>query len=251
MLKKTLKYLLPTRVRQAMRRVQTRIFGSENAYKGMSNSDIFDSIYRNGVWGSTEDGLSTSGSGSHDVEIVGPYVKQIGQLLSTLKPETIVDLGCGDFNVGHHFAGMAQKYLARDVSSVITERNKERFAHLQNVEFATLDLSNGNLPKADVALVRQVLQHLSNDDVKAFVEYINQHKPFKYLIVTEHLPLPSGFKANLDKPSGPNIRIGINSGIILDQPPFNLQSVRFQQILEVPESSGGIDAKISSTMYEF
>ena len=251
MLKEILKYLLPPPVRQAMRRVQARIFGSEKAYRGMSNPDIFDSIYLHGVWGSTEDGLSTSGSGSHDAEIVEPYVEQISQFLAAVKPGIVVDLGCGDFNVGRHFAAMSKKYLACDVSKVIIERNKERFSHLHNVEFVNLDLSTGNLPKADVALVRQVLQHLSNDDIKAFVDHVNKHKPFKYLVVTEHLPLSDSFKANLDKPSGPNIRIGINSGIILHQPPFNLESAEVRQILTVPESSGGIKANITSTIYEF
>ena len=49
---------------------------------------------------------------------------------------------------------------------------------------------------------------------------LNLNKPYKYLIVTEHLP-KGRFDVNLDKKSGKSIRLFVNrSGVILHKPPF-------------------------------
>ena len=234
-------------VRLKLRYVRAKIFGIDNDFKNMTNADVFDSIYDKGIWGKNVDGSSTSGSGSHTKEIIHPYITKISNFLLEKKPSIIIDLGCGVFNIGSNFVSFADKYIACDVSNVILSRNIDKYSSLTNVEFKLLDLSKDYLPKGDVCFVRQVLQHLSNADIKRFIENLNSNQPYKYLIVTEHLPNSDNFKANLDKPSGPNNRLAIGSGVVLHKAPFNLDFSNISELLEVDEYGG----KINTIVYEF
>jgi len=65
------------------------------------------------------------------------------------------------------------------------------------------------LPKADCVILRQVLQHLSNEEIKNILAKLYN---YKYLILTEHLPLRD-FIPNEDIISGQGIRIKHNSGV--------------------------------------
>jgi len=247
MIIKVLKVLIPLHVRLKLRRVQAKIFGIENDFKNMENPDVFDKIYREGTWGRSLDGISNSGSGSHTQEVINPYITGILSFLLEKKPSLIVDLGCGDFNIGSNFVSVVDQYIACDVSNVIQMRNRDKFSLLTNVEFKLLDLSKDDLPKGDVCFVRQVLQHLSNADIKSFSEYVNLNRPYKYLIITEHLPGNDDFRANLDKGTGASTRLMMGSGVVLHKAPFNLNFSNSSELLEVDEGGG----RIKTTVYEF
>jgi hypothetical protein len=101
-----------------------------------------------------------------------------------------------------------------------------------------------DIPTGDVLILRQVLQHLSNDDISAFTQSIP--RDFSYLLLTEHLPSDNDFIANRDKVSGPDIRLGIGSGVVLTKPPFNLDFKSETKLLSVPQLGGSI----VTTLYE-
>lgn len=245
-IKNILKNFIPPQMRVNIRKAQKKIFGIENDFKGMENSDIFDKIYNEGIWGKNVDGRSTSGEGSHSPEVINPYIAEISNFLSQTKTNTVVDLGCGDFNVGRNFTSLTKNYIACDVSDVILKRNKTKYQSIKHLDFRLLDLSKDKLPKGDICFVRQVLQHLSNTHIKNFVEKINSDKPYKYLVVTEHLPHNDHFIANLDKGAGANTRLMIGSGVVLHQEPFNLDARNTTDLLEI-FSEGGI---IKTIIYE-
>jgi len=214
----------------------------------LENSVIFDKVYNEGIWGVDANGVSTSGSGSHTKEITYPYIIKILDFLLEKRPSIIVDLGCGDFNVGKYFTAYANQYIACDVSKVILERNRNKFSSLSNVDFRFLDLTKNDLPEGDVCFIRQVLQHLSNADILNFVNKLNLSKSYKYLIVTEHLPKGENFEVNLDIRNGKSIRLFENgSGVILHKPPFNLNFTKISNILEVSQFGG----TIRTFIYEF
>ncbi len=83
------------------------------------------------------------------------------------------------------------------------------------------------MPLGDCAIIRQVLQHLSNAEVQAIV---NKLVNFKYLILTEHLP-KGDFIPNKDIISGQGIRLKKKSGINLLAPPFNLKVKEEKQLI--------------------
>ena len=214
----------------------------------MGNDLIFDNVYTEGLWGVNPNGESSSGAGSHAKAVINPYIIKIIDFLLEKRPSIIVDLGCGDFNVGKYFPAYADHYIACDVSKIILKRNKNKFSSLRNVDFRFLDLSKNDLPEGDVCLVRQVLQHLSNSDILNFVNKLNLNKPYKYLIVTEHLPKDRNFDANLDLKSGRAIRLFVNkSGVVLHKPPFNLSFTKDSNMLDVYQY-GGV---IKTVVYEF
>jgi hypothetical protein len=212
-----------------------------------SNEAIFTRIYAHGHWGRSPDPHDRffSGSGSRDPAVVEPYIESVEAFVRSLpfKPSGL-DLGCGDFFVGSCIRHLFDHYTACDVVGPMIDHHRARFQHF-DVDFRKLDISRDPLPQADVGMVRQVLQHLSNDCIARFVTAIPHS--CRYLICTEHLPAVEGFPSNIDKPTGGYIRLEAGSGVDLMQPPFNLQAVAQRQLCVVPEHDG----VIVTTLYQF
>lgn len=249
--KQLVRSVLPAAVLQMFRKLRHLAFGRPLRFLSMPTSEVFDTVYREAIWGVNLDGESTSGSGSHSLDIVLPYVTKVASLISALNARTVVDLGCGDFNVGRYLVGKCERLLACDISSVIIERNKIKYKDLVGVDFLLLDLAVDELPRGDIALVRQVLQHLSNEKISAFAKAISKDRPYKYLVVTEHLPSADDFLPNLNKSSGPDLRLDKNSGVVLHMPPFEFSCRSSCVLLEVSAALDGPAGVLRTTLYEF
>ena len=107
----------------------------------------------------------------------------------------------------------------------LIERNKTKFIE-DHLEFYCLDISKEKLPHADCIILRQVLQHLSNENIKYIVR---KFKDYKYVILTEHVPI-GNFTPNVDIISGQGIRLKQKSGVNVLKPPFNLK-IKEQEII--------------------
>ena len=185
-----------------------------------------EQVYELKLWGGNNSNFY-SGSGSHEIEIVKPYITAVTSFLRSFKTSiSVCDLGCGDFNVGKELVVYTKKYVAIDIVAPLIAFNKEKFKE-PNLEFHCLDIAVADLPLGDCAIVRQVLQHLSNTEVQAIV---NKLVNFKYLILTEHLPKVD-FIPNKDIISGQGIRLKKKSGINLLVPPFNLKVKEEKQLI--------------------
>jgi SAM-dependent methyltransferase len=204
--------------------------------------DVMNQIYDLHLWGG-QDFDFYSGFGSHDAEIVEPYLDNVITFLKSHNKKLIFcDLGCGDFNIGKQLTKYTKKYIAIDIVADLIERNKTIFK-AENLEFHCFDIAKDDLPKADCIILRQVLQHLSNAEIKKVVEKLSN---YKYIILTEHLPL-GNFEPNKDIISGQGIRIRKNSGVDLLKAPFNLK-IEEQKVLNetILEDDKGI---IVTTIY--
>ena len=181
---------------------------------------VMEQIYNMHLWGGhTFDFYS--GEGSHEPKITNPYIEAVSTFLkSHKKPLVVCDLGCGDFNIGKQLTKYTKKYIAVDIVENLIERNKTYFKN-DNLEFLCLDASKNKLPMADVVILRQVLQHLSNKEIQ---EITSKLKQYKFIILTEHTPL-NNFKPNLDIISGQGNRTKINSGVDILQAPFNFKII--------------------------
>ncbi len=230
-------------------RLKWRLFGGEAAFRGMSNQEVFEKIYAEDIWGRHDDGTPHSGPGSHEPELVDPYLAAVTALFDRLGPiGTIVDIGCGDFSVGHRLAPFAERYVACDVAETVIRSNRAKWS-LPNVEFRQLDIATDDLPPGDVAIVRQVLQHVSNADIASFIGKLHAHAPYKHLIVTEHLYRGSGFAPNRDKHRGRELRVQSKSGVVLHEPPFDLQHLSRDVLCETTAPIWHLDAFIRTTHY--
>ena len=187
---------------------------------------VMEQVYELRLWGDEKTEFY-SGSGSHQLDIVKSYIAAVVSFLTSFKtPISVCDLGCGDFNVGKELVIYTKKYVAIDIVAPLIALNKEKFKE-PNLEFHCLDIAVADLPIGDCAIVRQVLQHLSNGEVQAI---INKLLNFKYLILTEHVP-KGDFIPNKDILSGQGIRLKKKSGINLLATPFHLKVKEEKQLI--------------------
>jgi hypothetical protein len=190
-------------------------------------------IYEQNLWGGKA-GEFYSGEGSHHPKYLQPYLNNVtGFLKSFAEKPSVCDLGCGDFNVGKQLLESTSSYIAMDVVPELINRNRTLFK-AEHLDFRCLDIANDDLPKTEVALIRNVLQHLSNAEVQAVVDKLSR---FNYVILTEHLP-EGEFTPNIDIISGQGIRVKKNSGVDITAPPFNFEFVRFKELLRIPFEEG-------------
>jgi hypothetical protein len=82
------------------------------------------------------------------------------ELVQEMKPKTVLDIPCGDFNWIAEVAGSVDQYIGADIVTGIIGRNKELHA-AHNRQFVTLDLTRDPLPIADLIICRDCLVHLS------------------------------------------------------------------------------------------
>jgi len=179
---------------------------------------VMNQIYEQHLWGGTEFDFY-SGFGSHNTKITKPYLNALIKFLKSFpEPLVVCDLGCGDFNIGKQLTPYTKNYIAVDIVESLIDKNKTSFK-AGNLEFRCLDISKDKLPSGDCALLRNVLQHLSNSEIQ---QIVNKLANYKYLILTEHIP-EGDFMPNKDIISGQGIRIKKNSGVAILQAPFNLK----------------------------
>ena len=215
------------------------------AFSTLDRRVVFNKIYSQNVWGKKSGHRFFSGPGSHDVNLVVPYVQSIKTFLRALNEKpSVVDLGCGDFNVGQHLRPGFENYIACDVVPDLIAHNAKQFEAL-SVDFRCLDMIEDALPKADVVMLREVFQHLSNQAIISIIDKISL--TYRYLILTEDIPPDDHFVANLDKPIGPSTRAQFGSGVVLDAGPFHMKFLSKEIICEIPREN----SRLRTTLYRF
>ena len=210
-------------------------------YGKLSNEEIFSKIYENNIWNKNSKNDFNSGPGSHDADIIKPYINEICSFLKINTNLTVLDIGCGDFNIGSHIFHNSKKYIAIDIVDKLIDRNKKKF-NSNKLIFKKIDIVNEDIPKGDCLLIKEVLQHLPNNQIKIILSKL---KNYKYIFLTESIPL-FNFKPNMDKIKGPDCRIDINSAIVIDKPPFNFKYKSKKELLRIKKE----DRYIVTTFYE-
>ena len=216
-----IKALLPHPVRQRLGRAHLALMRICNGMR--STEDVFNEIYAKNEWGGGPGEIS-SGSGSRG-KAAEVYIQTINAFVTQHGIKSIVDIGCGDFYIARQIldlAGPGISYSGLDVARIVVETNNQKFAR-NGVAFHWANAVTDELPAADLCLVRQVFQHLSNKQISAILPKLLR---YKWAIITEHYPSPADFKAfNLDKPQGSDTRLFDGSAVYLDRPPFNLRNI--------------------------
>jgi hypothetical protein len=195
--------------------------------------EAFDEVYRRGLWKS---GDAYSGPGSEGL-LADRYVALVQDYAATHKLRTVVDAGCGDFFVGSRLASSFDGYTALDVSPLIIEINKRRYVdpNMQHVSFGVADMTSTTFPRADLILIRQVLQHLTNAQIERILSNLEASE-WRRALITEDVSRPGNNPIpNLDMPShSARTRIPLGSGVFIDEPPFNRAAKRLAVIHGAP-----------------
>jgi SAM-dependent methyltransferase len=233
-LKSALKAILPG---AALKRWRLYKFNQEQkAARGQSLEEVFTGIYENNVW-DREDGVRYhSGPGSRP-DITAAYEDYVARYINgTPSIETLVDIGCGDFQVSNRILGKLNRpiqYIGCDIAANVVAYNQDRFGVDGRVRFQQLNAATGEIPSGDLVTIREVFQHLSNDLILSVLKNLRGRIPVG--IITESVFL-APTTPNVDLVSGYRTRDGLKSGVYLDLPPFNLAvRDRFETATDRPD----------------
>jgi hypothetical protein len=181
--------------------------------------EIFTEVYSKNAWGGKK-GTFCSGSGTTSPN-TSIYIDKIRNFIQQNNIRSIFEIGCGDFRIMNQVLyDLKGKYVGADVVPELIQHNNKKFGN-DFISFKKIDAVAEELPPADLIIIRQVLQHLNNARIS---KILTKTTAFKYALITEHLPITKNVAHNLDKITGPHIRMRINSGVFPDKPPFSMKA---------------------------
>lgn len=192
----------------------------------MSES-VFSRIWRDGTWG----GGCGGGSRSYIADL---YAR-------AMKPYTagrrVVDVGCGNYSVGRLL--ICGNYCGVDIVPGMIEQNIRRYAS-EHVRFVCGNATVDDPIPGDVCLVRQVLQHLSFEDIWDVLQRL-QSAGYEDIFITDAV---RGQGINSDMASGARVR---RLGLYLEAYPFEcsvrhiitVENIRTVQVALSPTKIAG------------
>ena len=189
-------------------------------YHPLSVAEAFRRIYHTKAWGDNGEPFF-SGAGSRG-QVAELYCDFVIQFIRENQVRSVVDLGCGDFFVGRRIVeATGICYTGLDVVPELIEHHKNMVED-PRANFLCVDITRESLPSADLCLIRQVLQHLSNPEIALALMNLRN---FPSTLISEDVPVrPKSFNRN--KPHGPDVRSHYGSGVFVDQPPFSMPVAR-------------------------
>ena len=145
----------------------------------MSNAEVFSKIYKEDLW------HGGSGAGSK-LENVKEYVEILQKYIDKPEIKTVLDLGCGDWQFSKFLDLSSVSYLGVDVVEYVIESNSSSYS-ASNIKFISRDITTYELPKVDLIICKDVLQHLCNKDVVTILVKIITSSKFS-LITNDFKP---------------------------------------------------------------
>ena len=196
-----------------------------------NRKSAFQKIYDVHSWG----GTSRSGPGS-DPDNIREYIKNMNKLISAYSVQglsSICEIGCGDWATTRHIEiSKNLSYSGIDIVPELIASNQQAYGS-SNVRFICADAVEDDIPEADIIIIKDVLQHLSNESVKLILS--KSLAKGKILIVTNDILKQSlrsrfgPFKVwrNLDEMGKLNqdIKDGGSRPIDITIPPFCIKAV--------------------------
>lgn len=143
---------------------------------------IFSKIHEDNFWASKE---SVSGVGS-EISYTSNLRESLAEMISIFDIRSICDAPCGDFNWIKRVLSeeSSLSYTGIDIVPQLIDKNNKLY-QTEKVKFIKGDICKDPLPKSDLLIVRDVLFHLSNQDLILFKENLRK-TDFRYLLVSQH-----------------------------------------------------------------
>lgn len=146
----------------------------------MEIEKTFNDIYDQKRWGEFE-GRASSGPGSSLIH-ARPFLDFLQNFINANKGISILDVGCGDFQYARHLDLSGTEYLGVDVVKSVIKVNKQKFG-TSNIKFKYRDLTKHQFEFHDLYIIKDTLQHLTDQMVYSFLDYIINEKLAKYIII--------------------------------------------------------------------
>jgi hypothetical protein len=158
--------------------------------------DIFKNIYETCLWGNNNDPLYSGSSGSGScIEINISYISALQNIIRNSSTEgpgqikRIVDLGCGDWNCGRSIydslmsdPNLNIEYIGYDAYIGVINANRIKYP---DYIFENIDIYNDReqLIEGDLCIIKEVLQHWSNEEITTMLRYLYDSKKYKYILL--------------------------------------------------------------------
>lgn len=158
-----------------------------------------------------------SGGGSHP-DAAAPYVGLVSELIRTEGVRSVVDLGCGDFQVGRLIDYGMARVVGVDASSHHIGRLSEELAADPRFSFVHADVGDFDASGFDLGLCKDVLQHWPTDRI---LRFLSGPLPRLLLLTND----AAGGDINGDIPLIPmrdgRLQVAVR-GLDLNAPPFSV-----------------------------
>ena len=177
----------------------------------------FENIYSNNLWGSPDSiperlnqKFYSGGGTDPENDFNNLYKNLIQSYVDRDDVKTVAEIGCGDWEVSSRIDWKKVQYTGYDVVKDLIDYNNSNYAN-DNINFVCDSniFENNNL-KADLIIIKDVLQHLPPSYYINFLKSITSN--FKYNIIT-----------NDYSPQNSEISFGGYQGNDFTTSPFNLQ----------------------------
>ena len=143
----------------------------------MERREIFNNIYRNGIWNDSRNDIPKSGPGS-SLENTIKFRQFFDNFCETNKIESVLDIGCGDLTwMPLTKTFQTKKYTGIDIVQSLIDSHSVKYPHHT---FLCLDAVTQDIPSAEVICIRDVLFHLSIEDIQILLKKLK----CKYLFAT-------------------------------------------------------------------
>jgi len=166
--------------------------------KNNINKNIFNNIYKTDFWS----GKSGPGSDPNNAKV---WIDTVNLFIEKQDIYSILDLGCGDWRLGKILNITNKKYIGVDVSTIIIEEIKHNAK--ENIVFIADDMETMIFPKVDLIIIKDVLQHLSNNSVKLIMSKIMNSCNYALICndigENENIDILPGEHRNLDLSKAP------------------------------------------------
>lgn len=147
-----------------------------------------------------------------------PYIDFIQNFLKDHNIQSVVEIGCGDWRLSRYISWDKIRYQGIDIDKSVIEKNKQKY-ETPSISFIEADALSIDLPKADLLLCKDVLQHLPNEDI---IDFLGKTHTYKHCLITHDVSFT-------DNPPDNN-QIVVGGGhrtLDLDHSPFNAKGVKY------------------------
>ena len=147
----------------------------------------FTHIYENNVWGNNKSAAysGSSGGGSNVEYNNTTYVPFLKKFIQDRGIKTVVDLGCGDFKCGKLiYDDLDVTYTGYDTyEKMITYNSTQHTPTKYSFIHSDFYSNKESIVKADLCILKDVIQHWPLEHIYTFLDFLVTHKPFKYILL--------------------------------------------------------------------
>jgi len=140
--------------------------------------NIFNYIYTYNLWGFGSGSGSLSQNNKQYIDFLNQFIHRHTDI------HRIIDLGCGDWQLHRHIDFKENEYVGIDIVKGVIDNNRRHYS-TDKIRFKCLNFLDVDfiLPSGDLLIVKDVLQHLSNSNIRIFLDKLRTNS-YKYILIT-------------------------------------------------------------------